>query len=73
MISKIKTIAVASVLLLSIVFISCSNNNSKKIAYQCPMQCQSDTAYTSEGICPVCEMKLNSVDISKDLIIIKNQ
>jgi hypothetical protein len=24
--------------------------------YQCPMQCQGDTAYTTAGQCPVCEM-----------------
>ena len=53
----------------AVVFISCNNtNNSKKTLvfasadatekYQCPMNCQGDTAYTTAGQCPVCEMDL---------------
>ena len=26
--------------------------------YQCPMKCEGDTAYTTSGQCPVCEMDL---------------
>lgn len=29
--------------------------------YQCPMNCQGDTAYTTAGQCPVCEMDLEKV------------
>lgn len=53
----------------AVVFISCNNtNNSKQTLvvasadatekYQCPMECQGDTAYTTAGQCPVCEMDL---------------
>lgn len=52
--------------------VSCGNNNNSKAAsntlilasdtetvkYQCPMKCEGDTAYTTEGKCPVCEMDL---------------
>lgn len=33
-----------------------SENATEK--YQCPMKCQGDTAYTTAGQCPVCEMDL---------------
>lgn len=57
----------------AVVFISCNNiSNSNTTSakplvvatadatekYQCPMNCQSDTAYTTAGQCPVCEMDL---------------
>lgn len=29
--------------------------------YQCPMKCQGDTAYTTEGNCPVCKMDLEKI------------
>jgi len=29
--------------------------------YQCPMKCEGDTAYTTAGKCPVCEMDLKKV------------
>lgn len=31
------------------------------VRYQCPMKCQGDTAYTTAGKCPVCEMDLKEV------------
>ncbi len=31
------------------------------VKYQCPMKCQNDTAYTSPGNCPVCEMELERI------------
>lgn len=58
------------------VFASCNssntseNNVSKTLVvamdtaaekYQCPMQCQGDTAYTTPGQCPVCEMDLEKI------------
>ncbi len=60
------------IVLATIVFVSCNNNNSsttttKKlkvvsdtstVKYQCPMKCEGDTAYSTEGKCPVCEMDL---------------
>ena len=62
-------------ILATVLFISCnngSNTNSNKqtlvIAkedaiekYQCPMKCQGDTAYTTAGQCPVCEMDLEKI------------
>lgn len=47
-----------------------SNTNDKTLVvaadtatvkYRCPMQCQGDTAYTTAGQCPVCEMDLEKV------------
>ncbi|MDA1182552.1 MAG: heavy metal-binding domain-containing protein [Bacteroidetes bacterium] len=54
------------------IFASCNSsntrNNSKQtlivatadatIKYQCPMKCEGDTAYTTAGECPICEMDL---------------
>ncbi|MBK8846950.1 MAG: hypothetical protein IPO27_10555 [Bacteroidetes bacterium] len=31
------------------------------IRYQCPMKCESDTAYTAAGQCPVCKMDLEKL------------
>ena len=30
--------------------------------YQCPMKCEGDTAYTTGGQCPVCEMDLEKLN-----------
>lgn len=30
--------------------------------YQCPMKCEGDTAYTTAGQCPVCEMNLEKIN-----------
>ncbi len=32
--------------------------DTSTVKYQCPMKCEGDTAYTTEGKCPVCEMDL---------------
>jgi hypothetical protein len=32
--------------------------------YQCPMNCESDTAYTTAGKCPVCEMDLEKLQLN---------
>lgn len=29
--------------------------------FQCPMKCQGDTAYTTNGQCPVCKMNLQKI------------
>ncbi len=56
-------------------FISCNNANTNststkglevaspraEIKYQCPMKCEGDTAYTTEGQCPVCKMDLEKI------------
>jgi hypothetical protein len=61
-----------SIIFAAIVFVACNSNNTttentKKmvvvtdtstVKYQCPMKCEGDTAYTTEGKCPVCEMDL---------------
>jgi len=55
-------------------FVSCTNRSSK-IAYQCPMECQKDTAYSKSGKCPICEMELielNQFDSTK-ITILNNQ
>lgn len=36
-------------------------DKTAKTKYQCPMKCEGDTAYTTEGQCPVCEMDLEKV------------
>jgi hypothetical protein len=56
-------------------FISCNSSNKNianakplyvasdtaAVKYQCPMKCEGDTAYTTAGQCPVCEMDLEKV------------
>ena len=37
-------------------------NNESAELYQCPMKCEGDRVYNSPGRCPVCNMKLVSVD-----------
>ena len=37
-------------------------SDSAGVKYQCPMQCEGDTAYTTPGQCPVCEMDLEKVE-----------
>ncbi len=55
------------------ILISCNSNSGNpkqlvvasdtaSVKYQCPMQCQGDTAYTTEGKCPVCKMDLEKAD-----------
>lgn len=57
------------------IFVSCNNKNTSSSTqnlvvapvdatekYQCPMKCQGDTAYTTTGQCPVCEMDLVKID-----------
>ncbi len=41
-----------------------NNDNKNKLAikYRCPMNCEGNKVYDSPGICPVCNMKLKSVD-----------
>lgn len=36
-------------------------SDSAAVKYQCPMKCEGDTAYTTAGQCPVCEMNLEKV------------
>lgn len=57
------------------IFASCNSNNTNNanakplvvasetaaIKYQCPMKCEGDTAYTTAGQCPICEMNLEKV------------
>lgn len=65
----------AITILAAAIFASCNssstnNTNSKPLVvatadatekFQCPMKCQNDTAYTTAGQCPVCEMDLDKV------------
>ena len=69
--STIKSFAIAAIMVVGFALASC-NGNKQYAAYQCPMQCQTDTAYAHAGICPVCEMDLEGVetiDTSKVKII----
>lgn len=39
--------------------------DSKQLAastYKCPMACEGEKTYTEEGLCPVCNMKLEKVE-----------
>lgn len=36
-------------------------SDTASVRYQCPMKCQGDTAYTTQGACPVCGMDLELV------------
>lgn len=39
-------------------------SDTATVKYQCPMKCQGDTAYTTQGNCPVCGMELKLVEES---------
>jgi hypothetical protein len=46
---------------------SSSNNtkateSEKKVAYQCPMDCESGKTYEKQGKCSVCEMDMDKVE-----------
>lgn len=36
-------------------------SDTAKVVYQCPMKCESDTAYVDAGSCPVCKMDLEKI------------
>ncbi len=61
MTSTIKLFAIAATLVVGFAINAC-NSNKKVVAYQCPMNCQTDTAYANAGKCPVCEMDLEGVE-----------
>jgi Heavy metal binding domain len=60
------------VIIAAVIFVSCNSSTSHTsnetslilasdttaVRYQCPMKCQGDTAYTTKGQCPVCEMDI---------------
>ncbi len=63
--------AIAITLVLAAALFACNSKTTKadskalvvatdtaSVKYQCPMKCQGDTAYTTAGKCPVCEMDL---------------
>ena len=64
------------VFVVGVVVASCNSNTSgsggstklivasdtSNIKFQCPMKCQEDTAYTTFGQCPVCEMDLEKLN-----------
>lgn len=66
-----KTI-ILSTLIAAMALIACNSKSTTKeapktlvvatdtasVKYQCPMKCEGDTAYTTSGKCPVCEMDL---------------
>ena len=60
-----KNIKYFFLLLITLVaFMACNTNNSnksKEAMYQCPMKCEGDKTYSSEGSCPICKMDLNLV------------
>jgi len=35
-----------------------TRDSTKKVAYQCPMDCEKGKTYEQAGICPICEMDL---------------
>jgi Cu+-exporting ATPase len=39
-----------------------SEKGEKSNVYHCPMKCEGSKTYDHEGNCPVCNMKLKSVD-----------
>ncbi|EAR01829.1 uncharacterized secreted protein of SCO1/SenC/PrrC family [Maribacter sp. HTCC2170] len=47
-------------------FASCNTKKTNKdqVAYHCPMECEGDKTYESEGSCPVCKM---------DLVLLENK
>ncbi len=37
-------------------------SSEKKVAYQCPMDCESGKTYEKPRKCPVCEMEMDKVE-----------
>ena len=74
MISTLKSFVIAASLLIGFALYSC-NSNTHFAAYLCPMNCQTDTAYSNSGKCPVCEMDLEGVEKidSTKIIILFNK
>ena len=66
------------ILLATAIFVSCNSSNTNDttststtlvvatdtatVKYKCPMKCEGETAYTTEGKCPVCEMDLEKIN-----------
>ena len=59
--TSIKSFAIAATIVVGFALTSC-NGSKKFVAFQCPMNCQTDTAYANAGKCPVCKMDLEGVD-----------
>lgn len=66
--------AILFLILILISFTSCKENkdikkNDVAIVYQCPMQCEDEKIYQTEGSCPICNMDLKAIgNLSKKKI-----
>jgi protein SCO1/2 len=38
-----------------------NQENAQEVQYQCPMKCEGEKTYDSEGKCPVCKMDLKKL------------
>lgn len=55
-----------------LVLSACNVGNSKnknEVLYQCPMKCEAEKTYDSEGACPVCKMDLKPIATSSEKIV----
>ncbi len=54
----------SGIVLVSGLFIGCSQSTNDQTKYQCPMKCEGvDTTYTKPGKCPVCKMDLKQIEL----------
>ncbi len=60
---------VTLLLLVSFAVQSC-NNSPQESTYQCPMKCENEKTYKTEGSCPICKMDLKKIDNKKTQKII---
>lgn len=44
------------------------SKDGKEMAYQCPMKCEGDKVYPTEGSCPVCKMDIKPVEKSTKIL-----
>jgi len=55
---------------------ACNEGNSKNkndVLYQCPMKCEAEKTYNSEGSCPVCKMDLKPMSTSTEKILANDE
>lgn len=58
-------------LITSTLLTACNKKATKEtavVSYQCPMKCEGEKVYTSEGSCVVCKMDLKPIAVSKKVV-----
>ncbi|MHB1148044.1 MAG: SCO family protein [Lutibacter sp.] len=65
----LKYITILFVALLTLTACNVGNSKNKNVVlYQCPMKCEAEKTYQTEGACPVCKMDLTTMSTSTEKI-----